>query len=187
MLGRDPRREPEVLADVGYVAQDAPLYRSFTVRDTIEFARATNPGWDESIASEFLTRLVRGRARLGADRRASERASRSRVALGKRPALVLLDEPFARLDPLAAREFLQLLMDGVAELEATVVIASHVVADIERVSDHIVLLERRARPARGQRRGAALVAPPADRRGAGRSAGSPASRRSSGSGTAGAR
>jgi ABC-2 type transport system ATP-binding protein len=62
------------------------------------------------------------------------------LALGKRPALLLLDELFARLDPLAAREFLQLLMDGVSELEATVVIASHVIADIERVSDHIVLL-----------------------------------------------
>ena len=57
VLGRDPRREPGVLADIGYVARGAPLYRSFTVRDTIEFARATNPGWDESIAGEFLTRL----------------------------------------------------------------------------------------------------------------------------------
>jgi ABC-2 type transport system ATP-binding protein len=128
-----------VLAHVGYVARDAPLYRSFTVRDTIEFARATNPGWDESIAGEFLTRLS------GDDRvstlSAGERARLAlAVALGKRPALLLLDEPFARLDPLAAREFLQLLMDGVSELEATVVIASHVVADIERVSDHIVLL-----------------------------------------------
>jgi ABC-type multidrug transport system, ATPase component len=53
---------------------------------------------------------------------------------------VLLDEPFAGLDPLAGREFLQLLMDGVAETSATVVIASHVIADIERVCDHIVLL-----------------------------------------------
>jgi ABC-2 type transport system ATP-binding protein len=139
VLGRDPRREPDVLADVGYVARDAPLYRSFTVRDTIEFARATNPGWDESIASEFLTRLC-------SDHRVSTLSAGERarlalaVALGKRPALLLLDEPFARLDPLAAREFLQLLMDGVSELEATVVIASHVIADIERVSDHIVLL-----------------------------------------------
>ena len=169
MLGRDPRREPEVLADVGYVAQDAPLYRSFTVRDTIEFARATNPGWDESIAGEFLTRL-------SADDRVSALSAGERarlalaLALGKRPALLLLDEPFARLDPLAAREFLQLLMDGVSELEATVVIASHVIADIERVSDHIVLLSDGQRPARGQRRGADRVAPPPDRRGAGRSA-----------------
>ena len=107
--------------------------------DTIEFARATNPGWDESIASEFLTRLS-AECRVSA-LSAGERARLAlAVALGKRPALVLLDEPFARLDPLAAREFLQLLMDGVSELEATVVIASHVIADIERVSDHIVLL-----------------------------------------------
>jgi ABC-2 type transport system ATP-binding protein len=139
VLGRDPRSAPEVLAGVGYVARDAPLYQSFTVRDTIEFARATNPGWDQSIAAEFL-------ARLSSDDRvsalpASEKARLAlAVALGKRPALLLLDEPFARLDPLAAREFLRLLMDGVSELEATVVIASHVIADIERVSDHIVLL-----------------------------------------------
>jgi len=139
VLGRDPRLEPEVLAGVGFVAREAPLYRSFTVGDTIRFARATNPGWDASVAGEFLTRLSAG------DRVSALTAGeRSRlalaVALGKRPRLVLLDEPFERLDPLAAREFLQLLMDGVSELEATVVIASHVIADIERVSDHIVLL-----------------------------------------------
>jgi ABC-2 type transport system ATP-binding protein len=139
VLGRDPRLEPEVLAGIGYVARDAPLYRSFTVRDTIEFARATNPGWDHSIAGEFL-------AKLSSDDRVSALSAGEKarlalaVALGKRPALLLLDEPFARLDPLAAREFLRLLMDGVSELEATVVIASHVIADIERVSDHIVLL-----------------------------------------------
>jgi len=62
------------------------------------------------------------------------------LALGKRARLLLLDEPFARLDPLAGREFLQLLMDGVAETGATVVVASHVIADVERVCDHIVLL-----------------------------------------------
>jgi len=139
VLGRDPRLEPEVLAGVGFVAREAPLYRSFTVGDTIRFARATNPGWDASVAGEFLTRLSAG------DRVSALTAGeRSRlalaIALGKRPRLVLLDEPFERLDPLAAREFLQLLMDGVSELEATVVIASHVIADIERVSDHIVLL-----------------------------------------------
>ena len=139
VLGRDPRLAPDVLAGVGYVARDSPLYRSFTVRDTIEFARATNPGWDWSIASEYLTRLDPGQR--VSSLTAGERSRLAlAVALGKRPAIVLLDEPFERLDPLAAREFLQLLMDGVSELEATVVIASHVIADIERVSDHIVLL-----------------------------------------------
>jgi ABC-2 type transport system ATP-binding protein len=139
VLGRDPLRRQEVLADVGFVAQGAPLYRSFSVADTIEFARRTNPHWDDEIGGELLTRID-SRTKVGA----LSAGDRARVALalvlGKRPQLLLLDEPFAGLDPLAGREFLQLLMDGVAETSSTVVIASHVIADIERVCDHIVLL-----------------------------------------------
>ena len=139
VLGRDPLREPAVLADVGYVAQSAPLYRSFTVAETIEFSRRTNSRWDDEVVHEVLTRI-------SADTKVGTLSTGDRarlalaLALGKRPQLVLLDEPFARLDPLAGREFLQLLMDAVAETGATVVIASHVIADIERVCDHIVLL-----------------------------------------------
>lgn len=139
VLGHDPLAAPEVLAEVGYVAQGAPLYRSFRVADTIEYARRTNSRWDDEIAVELLTRID-SRAKVGA-LPAGERARLAlALALGKRPRLVLLDEPFASLDPLAGRELLQLLMDGVAELGATVVVASHVVADIQRVCDHIVLL-----------------------------------------------
>jgi ABC-2 type transport system ATP-binding protein len=139
VLGRDPRREPSVLAEVGFVAQGAPLYRSFTVADTIEFARRTNTRWDDAIASSVVTR-AEARTRVG-DLSAGDRARLAlALVLGKRPRLLLLDEPFSGLDPLAGREFLQLLMDGVAETGATVVIASHVIADIERVCDHIVLL-----------------------------------------------
>jgi ABC-2 type transport system ATP-binding protein len=139
VLGDDPLRTPEILGEVGYVAQGAPLYRSFRVADTIEYARRTNARWDREIAVELLTRID-SRAKVRA-LSAGERARLAlALALGKRPRLVLLDEPFASLDPLAARELLQLLMDGVAELGATVVVASHVVADIQRVCDHIVLL-----------------------------------------------
>jgi ABC-2 type transport system ATP-binding protein len=139
VFGRDPLQSPEVLAEVGYVAQGAPLYRSFRVADTIEYARRTNSRWDAEIATELLTRID-SRAKVAA-LSAGERARVARaLALGKRPRLVLLDEPFASLDPLAGRELLQLLMDGVAELGATVIVASHVVADIQRICDHIVLL-----------------------------------------------
>jgi ABC-2 type transport system ATP-binding protein len=139
VLGSDPLREPSVLAEVGYVAQGAPLYRSFTVGDSLEFARRTNTRWDDELVSDVLTR-VDSRTKVGS-LSAGERARLAlALALGKRPRLVLLDEPFAGLDPLAGREFLQLLMDAVAETSATVVIASHVIADIERVCDHIVLL-----------------------------------------------
>jgi ABC-2 type transport system ATP-binding protein len=139
VLGRDPWRDPGALAEVGYVAQDAPLYRGFTVAETLEFARRTNPRWDARLAAELSARLApstRVAALTAGDRSRLALA----LALGKRPPVLLLDEPFARLDPLAGREFLQTLMDGVAEIGATVVIASHVIADIERVCDHIVLL-----------------------------------------------
>jgi ABC-2 type transport system ATP-binding protein len=143
VLGREPWRDPSTLEDIGYVAQDAPLYRYFTIRDTLEFARSTNKRWDASAAGEFLSGFQL-ETRVGS-LTVGERARLAlAVALGKRPSLLLLDEPFAHLDPLAGREFLQLLMDGVAETSATAVIASHVVADIERVCDHIVLMSRGA-------------------------------------------
>jgi ABC-2 type transport system ATP-binding protein len=128
-----------VLGAVGYVAQGAPLYRSLTVGETLEFARKLNPRWSGGVAGEFLGRMS-SRARVSTLPEGDRARLALALALGKRPSLLLLDEPFARLDPLAGREFLQLLMDGVAETGATVVIASHVVADIERVCDYIVLL-----------------------------------------------
>ena len=62
------------------------------------------------------------------------------LALAKRPELLILDEPVASLDPLARREFLQHLMEAVAEHELSVVLSSHLVADLERVCDHLVVL-----------------------------------------------
>jgi ABC-2 type transport system ATP-binding protein len=139
VLGRDPRADSSTIAEVGYVAQNAPLYRSFTVAEMLDFARATNVRWDQALAVELL-----GGHSLHARVSALSSGERSRVALalalGKRPGLVLLDEPFARLDPLAAREFLQALMDGAAQTEATIVIATRVVTDIERACERIVLL-----------------------------------------------
>jgi ABC-2 type transport system ATP-binding protein len=139
IFGWDPRRDSQVLPRIGYVPQDAPLYRHFTVAETFEFARVMNATWDEPLARELLPGVPSTRrvAALTAGERARLALA---LALGKRPQLLLLDEPFARLDPLAGREFLGMLMDGVAETHSSVVIASHVVADIERVCDHIVLL-----------------------------------------------
>ena len=140
IFGWDPRRDPQVLPTIGYVPQDAPLYRSFTVAETFEFARVTNATLGRARSPASCCARAEHRRRVGA-LTAGERARLAlALALGKRPQLLLLDEPFARLDPLAGREFLRMLMDGVAETQSTVVIASHVVADIERVCDHIVLL-----------------------------------------------
>jgi ABC-2 type transport system ATP-binding protein len=137
--GRDPRHDPAALADIGYVGQEAPLYRSFTVRDMLDFARATNVRWDDALASEFLagTSSQMRVASLSPGARAQLALA---LALGKRPALLLLDEPFALLDPLAGRAFFGALMDGAAATESTVVIATRLVADIERVCERVVLL-----------------------------------------------
>jgi ABC-2 type transport system ATP-binding protein len=133
------RAPAEALDDVGYVAQDAPLYRSFTVGEMLQFARAANRRWDGELALELLQGLAS--ATPVASLSPGERSQLAlALALAKRPAILLLDEPFARLDPLAGRHFLQVLMDGAAETGSTVVLATRVVTDIERVCDRIVLL-----------------------------------------------
>jgi ABC-2 type transport system ATP-binding protein len=131
--------EAPPVSEIGYVAQDAPLYRSFTVGEMLDYARALNARWDQKLALELL-----GPRSLETRVAALSPGERSRLALalalGKRPRLLLLDEPLAALDRLAGREFLQVLMDGVAQTEASVVIATRVVTDIERVCDRIALL-----------------------------------------------
>ncbi|HET8529297.1 MAG TPA: ABC transporter ATP-binding protein [Gaiellaceae bacterium] len=139
VAGRDPRRDAGALQEVGYVAQDAPLYRPFSVGEMLEFGRATNRRWDGELALELLGGLAPRTPVV--DLTPGERSQLAlALALAKRPSLLLLDEPFARLDPLAGRHFLQVLMDGAAETGSTVLLATRVVADIERVCDRIVLL-----------------------------------------------
>ena len=139
VCGRDPRRDPAALADIGYVAQGAPLYRGFTVGEMLDFARISNPGWDQPLATELLARS--SSATQVSALSPGERAHLAlALALGKRPALLLLDEPFARLDPLASRELLRLLMEGAAEIGSAVVVATRVLTDIERVCERVVLL-----------------------------------------------
>ena len=139
VCGRDPRRDPAALADIGYVAQGAPLYRGFTVGEMLDFARISNPRWDQALATELLSRSSPG-TQISALSPGECAHLALALALGKRPALLLLDEPFARLDPLASRELLRLLMEGAAEIGSAVVVATRVLTDIERVCERIVLL-----------------------------------------------
>lgn len=135
------KQTTRVLAQVGFVAQDHPLYDGFTVADTLELGRRLNPRWDQGLATARLGRIgipfERKVKTLSTGQRAQVALT---LALGKRPELVLLDEPVANLDPLARREFMQELMSAVAEDGATVVLSSHVIADVERVCDHLVIL-----------------------------------------------
>jgi len=134
-------QESALLSRIGFVAQDAPLYRNFTVLDMLRVGRHLNPRWDDSLARERLRRLRipldRVCGRLSGGQQAQVALT---LAVAKRPEVLILDEPVARLDPLARREFLESLMEIVAGGYLTVLLSSHLISDLERVSDHLVLL-----------------------------------------------
>ena len=140
VLGLSPR-DPALLPRVGFVGQEHPLHRGFTVAETLKLGRKLNPGWDDALAHERVRRLDlpldRTVGRLSGGQRAQVALT---VALAKRPELLLLDEPVASLDPLARREFLNALMEAVSETGLTVILSSHIVAELERVCDHLVIL-----------------------------------------------
>ncbi len=141
MLGETPGDNTGLLARVGFVAQDTPLYRDFTAAELVTMGGRLNRRWDADLARARLTRLGipldRPAGKLSGGQRAQVALA---LALAKRPDLLLLDEPVASLDPLARREFLQALMGAVADDGTTVLLSSHLLADLERVCDYLIVL-----------------------------------------------
>ena len=142
VLGHSPRREAAaVLPRVGFLAQEHPLYAGFTIAEMLKLGRKLNPTWDERLALDRIQSLdLPLRQKVGKLSGGQHAQVALTLALAKRPELLLLDEPVASLDPLARREFLQVVMEAVAETGMTVVLSSHIVADLERVCDHLVIL-----------------------------------------------
>ncbi|MFF7728864.1 ABC transporter ATP-binding protein [Streptomyces sp. NPDC008001] len=137
-----PVADSAVLAGTAFLAQDKPLFPRFTVEETLRLGRELNPRWDQEAAE----RIVRsGKLPLGARTGSLSGGQRSRLALalafGKRPRLLLLDEPMADLDPLAAHEIGGLLMAEAAEQGTTVVMSSHRLADVATMCDHLVAVD----------------------------------------------
>lgn len=134
-------RSRELVGRIALVAQDAPLYGSFTVRETLDLGRHMNPRWDQQLAGSRLDRLGIPRAQKVGELSGGQRAQVAlALALGKRPDVLLLDEPLASLDPLARRDFMRTLMDCAAETSPTIILSSHLVADLERTCDYLILL-----------------------------------------------
>ena len=141
VLGEHPAAGPAQLARVGFVAQDTPVYAGMTVAGHLRLGAWLNPGWDGELARRRTGQLgLDPRQRAGSLSGGQRAQLALTLALAKRPELLLLDEPVASLDPLARREFLRGLMESVAEHGVSVVLSSHLVSDLERVCDYLVVL-----------------------------------------------
>ncbi|SHN35131.1 ABC transporter ATP-binding protein [Cryptosporangium aurantiacum] len=141
VFGTRPAADARHLARVGFVAQDAPVYRDLTVADHLRLGARLNPRWDAPLARRRLAE-----AGVASDQKAGRLSGGQRAGLvltlaaAKRPELLVLDEPAAALDPLARSEFLQNLRESIAELGGTAVLSSHLLSDVERVCDHLIVL-----------------------------------------------
>ena len=141
VLGGRPAATPAQLARVGFVAQDTPVYAGLSVAGHLRMGAWLNPGWDDELAERRISRLGLDLRQRAGSLSGGQRAQLAlTLAAAKRPELLLLDEPVASLDPLARREFLRDLMETVAEHGASVVLSSHLISDIERVCDYLIVL-----------------------------------------------
>ncbi|GAA4923958.1 ABC-2 type transport system ATP-binding protein [Stackebrandtia albiflava] len=141
VLGTSSRSFSGIHPDVSYLAQRKPLYRSFTVEEMLKAGHKLNDRWD----AEYARRLVE-QAGLTPKAKVSTLSGgqRSRLAiamaLGRRPAVLLLDEPLAELDPFARREVSHALLDEVRNQGTTVLMSSHIVADLQGMCDYLLCL-----------------------------------------------
>lgn len=141
VLGGRPATGPAKLGRVGFVAQQAPLYERLSVANHLRMGAWLNVGWDAELAARRIDQLGLDPTQRAGALSAGERAQLAlTLAIAKRPDLLVLDEPVASLDPLARREFLQSLMEVVANQGVSVVLSSHLVADLERVCDYLIVL-----------------------------------------------
>jgi ABC-2 type transport system ATP-binding protein len=141
VFGNAPAQDPDQLARVGFVAQDAATYAGLSVADHLKLGSTMNPKWDNELARGRINQLDIDFKQKAGKLSGGQRAQLAlTLAISKRPEILILDEPVASLDPLARREFLQILMETVAEHQVSVVLSSHLVADIERVCDYLVVL-----------------------------------------------
>ena len=141
VLGRPPAESPAQLGRIGFVAQHAPTYPNLTVADHLRLGAWLNPGWDATLAKRRIDDL-----RLDPRQRAGKLSGGQRaqlaltLAMAKRPELLVLDEPVASLDPLARREFLTDVRDAATGQGGSVILSSHLVTDLERICDYVIVL-----------------------------------------------
>ena len=141
VLGGIGAGSPDALERVAFVAQEAPLYRHITVRAMLTVAVNLNQHFDRKLAEARLATLdIPLDRRIGRLSGGQQAQLSLALALARRPDLLVLDEPLARLDPLARHEVMAVVMSAVAEEGLSVIFSSHVVSELERVADYLILM-----------------------------------------------
>jgi ABC-2 type transport system ATP-binding protein len=143
VLGGRAAGSPAALNGIAFVAQDTPLYKDLSAADLLHITRNLNLRFDEHYARARLAELgIPLRRKAGKLSGGQQAQLALTLALARRPQLLVLDEPMAMLDPLARHEFMATVMAAIADDGVSVVLSSHVLAELERVADYLVLLSR---------------------------------------------
>ncbi|MEV6539876.1 ABC transporter ATP-binding protein [Streptomyces sp. NPDC051665] len=141
-LGGHPARSAEARQHTAFLGQEKALYPRFRVSDTLRIGRELNPTWHQETAERIVAAgNIPMDARIGTLSGGQRTRVAFALALGKRPRLLLLDEPMADLDPLVRRQMTDLLMSEAAQHGSTVVMSSHLVSELEGACDFLVLID----------------------------------------------
>jgi ABC-2 type transport system ATP-binding protein len=143
VLGGRPAGSPAALDGIAFVAQDTPLYKNLSAADLLHLTRNLNRRFDQGYALTRLDELGIPLKRKAGQLSGGQQAQLAlTLALARRPRLLVLDEPMAMLDPLARHDFMATVMAGVADDGISVVLSSHVLAELDRVADYLILMSQ---------------------------------------------
>ena len=143
VLGGRPAGSPAALDGIAFVAQDTPLYKNLSAADMLHLTRNLNRRFDQASAEARLADLGIPLNRKAGKLSGGQQAQLAlTLALGRRPRLLVLDEPVAMLDPVARHDFMATVMMAAADDGMSVLLSSHVLAELERVADYLILLSR---------------------------------------------
>ncbi|MCW2929433.1 MAG: transporter ATP-binding protein [Actinomycetia bacterium] len=143
VLGGRPPGSPAALDGIAFVAQDTPLYKNLSAADMLHLTRNLNRRFDQHYAETRLGELGIPLKRKAGKLSGGQRAQLAlTLALARRPRLLVLDEPVAMLDPVARHDFMATVLTAMVDDGVSVVLSSHVLADLERVADYLIVVSR---------------------------------------------
>jgi ABC-2 type transport system ATP-binding protein len=143
VLGNERAGSPAALDGIAFVAQDTPLYKNLSVGDMLRLTRNLNRRFDQCYAEARLADLGLPLRRKAGKLSGGQQAQLAlTLALARRPRLLVLDEPVAMLDPIARHDFMATVLTAAADEGVSVLLSSHVLAELERVADYLILLSQ---------------------------------------------